>query len=105
MPDSRPTAAARGYNAKWNRTRRRYLRAHPLCECDDPSCNLPATEVHHRDGLGPLGPRGHDPTNLRALTHNCHAKLTAREQPGGWAPKGKRARPAERHPGMTESPA
>lgn len=44
----------------------------------------PATEVDHVDGLGPLGPRGHDWSNLRALTKRCHSRVTARNQPGGW---------------------
>lgn len=43
-----------------------------------------ATEVHHRDGLGPLGSRGHDFDNLQALTHACHSRITAINQPGGW---------------------
>ena len=43
-----------------------------------------ATEVDHKDGLGPLGPRGHDHGNLRAMTHDHHSKRTAADQPGGW---------------------
>ena len=95
-PDCRSTARRRrrtgttaGYDARWYRTRRAYLLTHEMCECEEHS-QLPwiirprATEVHHRDGLGPLGPRGHDWTNLLALTKACHARITAREQPGGW---------------------
>ncbi|MFX4294091.1 HNH endonuclease [Streptomyces bohaiensis] len=44
-----------------------------------------AGEVDHIDGLGPLGPRGHDPTNLRSMTKQHHSRATARAQPGGWA--------------------
>lgn len=100
----RATATQRGYDAKWQRTRRRYLRHHPVCECDECS-KLPyrerpqATVVHHLDGNGPLGPRGHDPTNLQAMSKPCHDRTTAREQPGGWNVKGSRRREAERHPG------
>ncbi|MFJ9027576.1 HNH endonuclease signature motif containing protein [Streptomyces sp. NPDC102274] len=85
----RPSPTAKGYNTRWQRTRRAYLQAHPYCECDDcvaqPVLLRPiATEVNHLDGLGPLGPRGHDWTNLQAMTKAHHSRHTAREQPGGW---------------------
>jgi 5-methylcytosine-specific restriction protein A len=38
-----------------------------------------ATEVDHVDGLGPLGPRGHDWANLQALTKAHHSRKTGRE--------------------------
>ena len=86
----RETAAGRGYDAEWQATRAAYLAEHPTCECDDhlklPAWRRPAAEdVDHRDGLGPRGPRGHDWSNLRAMTHECHSRRTARDQPGGWA--------------------
>lgn len=79
----------RGYGVAWQRTRAAYLRAHPLCmctECDAVPVPLrqTATEVDHIDGLGPLGPRGHDWSNLRAMTKAHHSRDTARHQPGGW---------------------
>ncbi|MFD7990747.1 HNH endonuclease [Streptomyces mexicanus] len=85
----RPSPTAKGYDARWERTRRAYLRTHPYCECDEcealpPLLRPRATEVNHRDGLGPLGPRGHDWANLQAMTHAHHSRHTAREQPGGW---------------------
>lgn len=85
----RGTARQRGYDRAWEQTRAAYLAAHPFCECDDcealPKATRPAaTDVDHIDGLGPKGPRGHDPTNLRALTHAHHSRRTARDQPGGW---------------------
>ena len=73
---------ARGYDKKWARTRRRYLETNPVCEEHD--CTEEATDVHHRDGLGPKGPRGHDPANLQALCHSHHSQVTALEQPGGF---------------------
>lgn len=86
---SRGSARAKGYDTRWQRTRQAYLRAHPYCECDDctakPMLLRPvATEVNHLDGLGPLAPRGHDWTNLQAMTKAHHSRHTAREQPGGW---------------------
>ena len=79
----RPSAAARGYDSRWRRTRARFLREHPYCA--EPLCFRPATDAHHRDGKGPNGPLGHDPSNLQALCHGHHSRVTAREQPGGWA--------------------
>ena len=78
----RPNSRARGYDARWQRTRRRYLAAQPWCE--EPGCTEQATDVDHVDGLGPTGPAGHDPANLRALCHSHHSQRTARDQPGGW---------------------
>ncbi|MEU1945275.1 hypothetical protein ABZ554_23285 [Streptomyces sp. NPDC020125] len=51
----------------------------------DPGDALPdARFVDHVDGLGPLGPRGHDWANLRAMTKAHHSRETAKAQPGGW---------------------
>lgn len=79
----RPSAAQRGYDAEWRKTRAAFLTTHPICE--DPSgCIEPATDVDHIDGLGPLGPKGHDHKNLRSLCHSHHSRRTARDQRGGW---------------------
>lgn len=79
----RGSPAARGYDARWRRTRARYLIATPGCE--QPGCTSLAVDVHHRDGLGPTGLSGHDDANLEALCSVHHKRITAREQPGGWA--------------------
>jgi 5-methylcytosine-specific restriction protein A len=75
----RPNSSARGYDSKWSQTRRAFLTVHPFCEC-----GARATEADHDDGLGPLGPRGHDWENLTARCKSCHSKRTAKDQPGGW---------------------
>jgi 5-methylcytosine-specific restriction protein A len=98
-PENRPSAAERGYGARWQRFSRRYRRKHPLCEC---GCGRPSEVVHHLDGLGPLGPRGFDPDNCQALAKVCHDRETAKQQPGGWAKRPPRRRPAPKHPGMIE---
>jgi hypothetical protein len=103
MPEQRPTATQRGYDGRWRRTRARVLRDRPLCECDDclllPAVRRPkATDVDHIDGKGPLGPRGHDPTNLRPMAHSHHSKRTARDQ------RPNRRRPPAPHPGFTAEP-
>ena len=83
-PDNRrPNSRQRGYDAKWEATRAAYLSEHPRCAC---GCGAEATDVHHLDGLGPLGPRGHDPDNLQALSHSCHSRQTARDR-GYWGPQ------------------
>lgn len=90
---ARRSAQRKGYGSTWQRTRARFLREHPYCECTE--CDaLPvplkpvATEVDHIDGLGPLGPRGYDWSNLRAMTKAHHSRETARNQPGGWNDRG-----------------
>lgn len=82
---------------RWRRVRRRYLRNHPICEHQ--GCNQPATDVHHRDGQGLTGPNAYNESNLQALCHSHHSKITAREQPGGWHTKPRRRPPAQ-HPGL-----
>ncbi len=94
--DNRPSAARRGYDERWKCTRARFLRDHPTC--DIPACHAPATEVHHRDGLGPLGPLGHDDSNLQALCQPHHAGITAQLQPGGWARRSPQPEPD--HPSL-----
>ncbi|GIG63626.1 hypothetical protein Lfu02_79980 [Longispora fulva] len=79
---ARGSARERGYDARWDRTRAAFLARRPRCA--RLGCTRTATDVDHRDGLGPLGPRGHDPANLRPLCHEHHSQRTARDQPGGW---------------------
>lgn len=78
----RGSAASRGYDHRWRKTRAAHLTHEPLC-CE-PGCFAGATDVDHIDGLGPRGPRGHDPANLRSYCHPHHSKRTARDQPGGF---------------------
>lgn len=80
--DHRPSSTKRGYDRRWERTRASYLASHPTCE--QHGCEEAAQDVHHLDGLGPLGPDGHDPGNLEALCHSHHSQRTASEQPAGW---------------------
>lgn len=79
---SRGTAAERGYDKRWRRTREEFLDENPFCS--EPGCPLLATDADHIDGLGPLAPRGHDWSNLRPFCHSHHSQRTARDQPGGW---------------------
>lgn len=88
----RPTAAQRGYDRKWQRTRDRKLDASPYCTCDGcPSCYRltpagrclrPATDPDHvdDDGMGPYADDGHDLDKLQSLCHPCHSHRTGRDQ-------------------------
>lgn len=87
----RPTSNARGYDVEWFKTRARYLRDHaprnaagePVCEeCGRSASEVGAPlEVDHLDGLGPNGPRGHDPDNLQALCPTHHGQKTRAQAP------------------------
>lgn len=78
----RGSSYSRGYGTKWYRKRRAFLAIYPFCARR--GCFQRATDVNHKDGFGPNGPRGFDDENLEALCHSCHSKHTATYQPGGW---------------------
>jgi len=71
----RPTSNARGYNYRWQKTSKMYLKLHPVCVM----CGAPATEVDH------IIPHKGDPelmwseSNYQALCHKCHSKKTYAE--------------------------
>lgn len=71
---SRPSSSERGYDHRWTKTRKAFLAANPACV----KCGRPAKHAHHLDGLGPLGPRGHDFGNLSALCVSDHNRISAR---------------------------
>lgn len=82
----RGTAHQRGYTSKWAKASAAFLRAHPLCQCDE--CQegrlrlLPSQVTDHR-----IPHRGDmqlfwDRTNWQAMSKECHDKKTAREDGG-----------------------
>lgn len=91
----RGSAAARGYDRSWWKTAGRYLatlRARApdgLAHCENCHVDEKTAKAHdargrglhvdHIDGLGPLGPRGHDPANLQALCASCHGLETSHQ--------------------------
>lgn len=80
----RGSAAKRGYGARWQRVRRMFLAAHPVCE--DPygihvNQVVLATDVDHIVPKAKGGGDGDD--NLQALCHACHSRKTAKED-GRW---------------------
>ena len=81
---SRPRHKDAGRGKDWSKASAAYLQTHPYCECEECSAKPQlqrdlATEVDHIDGLGPLGPRGFDPTNWQAMSKRHHSRKTARE--------------------------
>lgn len=76
---TRPSSTARGYNYRWQKASKRFLREHPLCvECEKHGRVEVATEVHH---INPLTKGGsNNPENLMALCKSCHSKITAEEK-------------------------
>lgn len=70
----RPSAAARGYDAKWRVIRAQFLKAHPICS--EPECGKPSSEPHHIVPLSAGGTNHWD--NLRALCKSCHSAITRR---------------------------
>jgi 5-methylcytosine-specific restriction protein A len=82
---ARGTAAERGYDHRWARTRADYLRHHPRCVL----CGRPATVADHypetRRSLVDRGVPNPDVWHrLRPLCKPCHYRHTALTSPGGW---------------------
>lgn len=82
----RGTAVERGYGTAHRVFRRAVLRRDPICVM--PNCWRPSEHADHwpmslrelRDaGLNP-----YEPSRGRGLCQPCHAKSTAKLQPGGW---------------------
>ncbi|MFR8915662.1 MAG: HNH endonuclease, partial [Oscillospiraceae bacterium] len=73
----RGSAAERGYDAKWRRARKRFLRSHPLCaNCLSQGVLTPATVVDHI--VPHRGDRAlfWDEKNWQPLCKSCHDRKT-----------------------------
>ena len=75
----RPTAASKGYGARWQKYRRLFLFDHPWCaECEKLGRQVPATLIHHirkPDGNYELF---WDESNHCPVCRRHHAVVTAR---------------------------
>lgn len=72
----RPSAARRGYDARWRRVRAMVLAREPRCrDCAAAGRVTLANEVHHIDG----NPRNNALDNLMPLCKPCHSRRTLRE--------------------------
>ena len=79
----RGTRQERGYDNKWDKARKGYLRSHPLCaECQRQGRLTPASEVDHiiphRLDMKVFW----DYDNWQALCKSCHSAKTATEDGG-----------------------
>lgn len=80
-PDLREHAAARGYDAKWQRLRAAFLASSPLCvHCRQAGRVRPAQDVDHIVPFeGKDDPNRLLASNLQALCRPCHNKKTRRQ--------------------------
>ena len=76
-PEENRSASKRGYGSRWQKARKRYLEAHPLCvECYRQGQYVKATDVDH------IVPHRGDPElfwdegNWQALCHSHHSMKT-----------------------------
>lgn len=78
--ENREHASSRGYGKAWQKARKAYLEAHPLCvECLKAGRYVKATDVDHiRPHRGDQS-LFWDRSNWQALCHSCHSKKTNRE--------------------------
>lgn len=74
----RGSAAARGYDADWQRKRASYLAAHPTCSA--PGCGMPATNVDHIKSVRTHPELRLADDNLRGFCARHDAAQTARRQ-------------------------
>ena len=72
-PDTRPSAAKRGYGSKWRQVRAAFLKSHPVCV----ECGLPSKEAHHVKSKDEGGTDQW--CNLLPLCKRCHSKATRAE--------------------------
>ena len=79
----RGTSASRGYDYKWQRSRKGFLAKHPLCvHCERLGKVAAATDldhiVPHRGDMVLFWTRA----NWQGLCHSCHSRKTAQEDGG-----------------------
>lgn len=78
--DRRPSAAARGYDRRWRRLRRRVLAEEPVCRDPDGRHPNEVVAAVHVDHIIPRRNGGTDAReNLQALCPSCHSYKTAIE--------------------------
>lgn len=80
----RENSGQRGYDATWQRLRRRYLALHPFCQdCRERGQVVEATLVHHVVPVLEDRTQRLETGNLRALCARCHAAAHGETEPGG----------------------
>ena len=81
----RGSAAERGYDARWNKARTRFLNAHPLCaRCERSGRVEAANTVDHIVPVsGPDDPLFWDESNWQSLSTACHNAKTVEDKAKG----------------------
>lgn len=83
IDSNRPSAAKRGYDARWRRARRYYLRRNPLCvEHKKRGEYVSATVIDHIVPHKGDSQLFWDESNWQSLCKKCHDQKTAREDGG-----------------------
>lgn len=76
----RPSAKARGYDYKWQKASKKFLKAHPFCEyCKKESRLVKATVVDHITPHRGEQKLFWDESNWQALCKKCHDQKTMTE--------------------------
>lgn len=79
----RGNSAQRGYDHRWRKARKMFLKEHPLCVmCEKEGKTTPATEVHHVIPFKGDMSLFWDESNWVALCKRCHSRITATEDSG-----------------------
>ena len=79
-PEESRSAGSRGYGRQWQKARKQFLSAHPLCEeCLKEGRYVKATDVDHVTAHRGDMKLFWDRSNWRALCHRHHSEKTARE--------------------------
>lgn len=87
--DTRPSAAARGYDGRWRKARLAFLREHPLCaECLRQNRTAAAVVVDHRIPHQGDPAKFWDVSEWEALCRACHSRKTAGRDRGFGNPPG-----------------
>jgi 5-methylcytosine-specific restriction endonuclease McrA len=77
----RGSAHSRGYDRTWEKLRRAFLAAHPLCLFHQERGEVvEATQVDHIQTIERRPDLRLEWTNLRPLCASCHSERTARDQ-------------------------
>ena len=82
----RGSAHQRGYGARWQKASAAFLRAHPLCQCQDcqegklrtRASQVTDHRIPHRGDMALFW----DSSNWQAMAKECHDRKTAREDGG-----------------------
>jgi 5-methylcytosine-specific restriction protein A len=85
VDDRRGSSTERGYGYRWQQVSKAFLKAHPICECDDCKVSgvlLPSQVVDHiiphKGDMQLFWSRA----NWQAMNKKCHDKKTAKEDGG-----------------------